>query len=81
MSKNRKSTNLVHKKGKEIFDISKHKTTGVFYIKGTDIEVPKNKLSHKKPINDKSNYDFKKPYQGQDLGDEWDDYPWSADDF
>lgn len=28
-----------------------------------------------------SAYDFEKPYQAQDLGPEWDDYAWSADDF
>lgn len=33
--------------------------------------------TNKKP----KSYDFSKPYQAQDLGDEWDDYAWSADDF
>lgn len=26
-------------------------------------------------------YDFNKPFDAQNLGDEWDDYAWSADDF
>ena len=26
-------------------------------------------------------YDFSKPYQAQDLGEEWDDYAWSGNDF
>lgn len=26
-------------------------------------------------------YDFSKPFQAQDLGDEWSDYAWSANDF
>lgn len=29
----------------------------------------------------KQGYDFSKPYQAQDLGDEWSDYAWSADDY
>ena len=29
----------------------------------------------------KVNYDFSKPSEAQDLGEEWDDYAWSADDF
>lgn len=80
MSKNRKSTNLVHKKGKEIFDISKEKATGKFFIKGTTTEVSSNKLSRKSE-NKKSNYDFNKPFQAQELGDEWSDYAWSANDY
>jgi hypothetical protein len=31
--------------------------------------------------NRRANYDFSKPYCAQGLGDEWGDYPWSADDF
>lgn len=31
--------------------------------------------------NNSSNYDFNKPFFAQNLGDEWDDYCWSADDF
>ena len=29
----------------------------------------------------KAAYDFSKPSEAQGLGDEWDDYPWSADDY
>lgn len=32
-------------------------------------------------IEKRKGYDFSKPYEAQGLGDEWDDYPWSADDF
>ena len=27
------------------------------------------------------NYDYSRPMDAQHLGDEWDDYTWSADDF
>jgi hypothetical protein len=82
MSKNRSKTGLVHKKGKETFDVSKEKATGKYFIKGTDIEVPENKLMRKKNLGaHKRNYDFSKPSQAQDLGDEWSDYAWSADDY
>jgi len=80
MSKNRKKTSLVHKKDKEIFDVSKEKSTGKYFIKNTDIEIPADKLS-KKTGNKSKNYNFNKPYQAQDLGDEWSDYAWSADDY
>lgn len=82
MSKNRTKTNLVHKKGKVFFEISKEKATGKFFIKGTNEEVPENRICRKgqEPIKI-GKYDFNKPYQAQDLGDEWDDYPWSADDY
>lgn len=29
----------------------------------------------------KSDYNFNRPFHAQELGDEWDDYVWSADDF
>jgi len=32
-------------------------------------------------IQKRQSYDFDKPYQAQDLGDEWSDYAWSANDF
>lgn len=32
-------------------------------------------------VKKESDYDFSKPFFAQDLGDEWDDYCWSADDF
>ena len=28
-----------------------------------------------------NNYNFERPMWAQDLGDEWDDYAWGADDF
>jgi hypothetical protein len=31
--------------------------------------------------NHKKSYDFSKPSQAQDLGDEWDHYAWTADDY
>lgn len=85
MSKNRKNSNLIHIKNKIVYKISKDRKTGKFFIRGTDIEVPDNKLCRPdqdpNKINKGSNYDFSKPYQAQDLGDEWSDYAWSADDF
>jgi hypothetical protein len=53
-----------------------------YYIRNTDIEVSGNKLKEK-PIKDlkKSDYNFDKPFQAQELGDEWDDYCWGANDF
>lgn len=30
---------------------------------------------------EKSNYNFNRPSWAQELGDEWDDYAWSGDDF
>jgi hypothetical protein len=79
MAKNRTKTNLVHKIGKEIHEVSKEKSTGKFFIKNTTTEIPPNKLSRK--YQSSQNYNFDKPYQAQDLGDEWSDYAWSADDF
>jgi phosphoribosylaminoimidazole carboxylase (NCAIR synthetase) len=82
MSKNRTKTKLVHKKGTEILEISREKATGKLFIKNTDIEVPENKVIHNKALrSSKSNYDFSKPSQAQDLGDEWSDYAWGANDF
>lgn len=80
MSKNRSKTGLVHIKNNETLDVSKEKATGRFFIKGTDVEVPSTQLS-KKSGKDKSSYDFSKPSQAQNLGDEWSDYAWSADDY
>lgn len=31
--------------------------------------------------NHKQSYDFDKPSMAQDLGPEWDDYAWGADDY
>lgn len=44
------------------------------YGKGWRENLP----SHEKT---RRGYDFSKPYEAQGLGDEWDHYPWSADDF
>ncbi len=85
MSKNRKKTNLIHVKNKIKHEISKDVNIGKYYIKGTDIEIPENRLcrsnQNPKKLNKTHNYDFSKPYIAQDLGDEWSDYAWSADDF
>ena len=83
MSTNRKRSNLVHIKGKQVFKLSKDKHNGVFYIRGTNIVVPDNKIRRPENLGakKKSNYDFSKPFQAQDLGSEWDDYAWSADDY
>ncbi len=81
MSKNRSKTSLVHKKDKETFEISKEKSTGKYFIKNTDIEIPSDKLCRKSGGKRSKNYDFNKPYQAQNLGDEWSDYAWIASDF
>ena len=80
MSKNRIKTNLIHKKDGNIFELSKEKISGKLFIKNTNIEVAANKVT-RKGANSKGVYDFNKPYQAQDLGDEWDDYAWSGNDF
>lgn len=38
-------------------------------------------LDNNRKTKVKSNWDFSKPMDAQDLGDEWDDYAWTADDF
>jgi hypothetical protein len=78
MSKNRSNTSLIHKVGKEIYEVSKEKGTGKLFIKNTFTEVT-GKVSHK--YESKNNYDESKPSQAQKLGDEWGDYAWSADDY
>lgn len=83
MSVNRKKSGLIHIKNKEVFKLSKEIKTGKFFIRGTDIEVPENKIC--RPNQDlkksKPSYDFSKPSQAQDLGDEWEHYAWSSDDY
>lgn len=82
MSKNRSKTNLVTKKGKNFFELSKEKATGKFFIKGTDIEVSLNRICRKGQEPTKiSKYNFDKPSFAQQLDDVWDHYAWSADDF
>lgn len=47
------------------------------------------KQSNKKPKKQRKNrsqiqrmgYDYNKPFWAQELGEEWDDYAWCADDF
>lgn len=80
MSKNRIKTNLIHKKDGNVFELSKEKISGKLFIKNTNIEVAANKVT-RKDGNSKGVYDFNKPYQAQGLGDEWDDYAWSGNDF
>lgn len=82
MGKNRSKTSLIHVKGKDTFEISKEKSTGKLFIKGSDVEIPPNKVCRKNQNPEKtSNYDYSKPYQAQELGEEWDNYAWGADDF
>ena len=80
MSKNRVKTNFVHLQGNIVHNVSREKSTGKLFIKNTIVEVT-NKVIHRNQLNKNKTYDFSKPYQAQDLGDEWDDYAWSADDF
>ena len=79
MSKNRTKTSLIHKSGNQTFEISKEKTTGKLFIKNTDTEVSPDKVM--RISKRKSNYNFSKPFQAQNLGDEWSDYAWSGSDF
>jgi hypothetical protein len=82
MSKGRRKTGLVHLKNKVEHEVRQDRTTDKFYIINTDIEVPSNRLKRKtNPGAHKRNYDFDKPYQAQDLGDEWSDYAWGGNDF
>jgi hypothetical protein len=78
----RKKTALIHIKNNEEFDVNQDKLTLKYYIRNTDIEVSGNKLKRKtnKRLK-KSDYNFDKPFQAQELGDEWDDYCWGANDF
>lgn len=41
----------------------------------------KNKEAHFTSRKNKSSYNFERPSWAQDLGDEWDHYAWSGDDF
>lgn len=79
MSKNRAKTGLIHIKNKEVFNVSKEKSTGKLFIRGTNEEVSENQV--KRNHSGSSNYDFNKPSQAQHLGDEWDDYAWSQSDY
>lgn len=82
MSKNRVKTNLIHVKNKVTHEISREKKTGKLFIKNTDIEVRPDRVCRKEQNPKKlKSYDFSKPYQAQDLGDEWSDYAWTANNF
>ena len=79
MAKNRTKTNLVHNSNGEQHRVSREKATGKLFIHNTTTEVPSNQVS--KQGGNSSGYDFSKPSQAQDLGDEWSDYAWSGDDY
>lgn len=83
MGKNRVTSALVHVKNKKVYPISKEKATGKFFIRGTNTEVPENRLCRKgqNPEKMQNNYNFAKPSQAQGLGDEWEHYAWGADDY
>lgn len=81
MSKTRNKTSLIHIKDGVKHEVSKEKKTGKLFIKTTDIEVAPNQVCRKNNSAKSDNYDFSKPYQAQELGDEWSDYAWSADDY
>lgn len=46
---------------------------------GDDKKTNNSYSSNNSSNND--NYDYSRPMDAQHLGDEWDDYTWSADDF
>jgi len=81
MANNRVKSGLVHIKGKQVFDVSKEKETGKLFIKNTFTEVPTNQVTKKNGSTNNKSYDFNKPSQSQNLGDEWSDYAWSGNDF
>ena len=83
MAKSRIKTNMIHIKNGEEFDVTKNKKTGVLYIKGTDQELERNqvRIRYNSHQHYKKDYDFNKPSFAQELGDEWDYYAWTADDF
>lgn len=83
MGKNRVKSGLVHIKNKVEYKISKEKSTGKFYIRGTQEEIPENRLCRpgQKPEARQKNYNFMRPIDAQNLGEEWDHYAWSADDY
>lgn len=79
----RSKTNKVHwdDQGKK-HEVSKQKGEDRYFIKNTDVEVTgKVSLPNTGRGNKRSNYNFQRPSDAQHLGDEWDDYAWSADDF
>lgn len=83
----RKKSKLVHiDKDGVTHEVSKEVGTNKFFIKNTDIDVtgrvtqPKY-IKNGKVAKAKENYDFSKPMDAQDLGDEWDDYAWGGSDF
>jgi len=85
MSKNRQKSGLIHIKDGIALEVSKAVKTGKYFIKNTFEEVQRNQLKPKnhigKKVFRKSNYNFSKPHQAQNLGDEWDHYAWGADDY
>lgn len=83
MGKNRSKSGLVHIKNKVEYKVSKEKATGKFFIRGTNTEVPINRLCRpgQKPEARQNNYNFAKPSDAQDLGDEWDHFAWTESDY
>ncbi len=79
MAKNRIKTNLIHFKDGNQFEVSREKSSGKLFIKNTEIEVT-GKVIRNNQKKTKA-YDFNKPSWAQELGDEWDDYAWSGNDF
>ena len=77
----RRKTNKVHfdKNGVK-HEVSREIGTDKMFIKNTNIEVT-GKVTSRKNNSVPKGYDFSKPFMAQDLGDEWDDYAWSGDDF
>lgn len=79
MAKNRVKTNLLHFKDGNQYEVMREKSSGKLFIKNTEIEVT-GKVIRNNQQKTKA-YDFNKPFDVQDLGDEWDDYAWSGKDF
>ena len=79
MAKNRVKTKLLHFKDGNQYEVMREKSSGKLFIKNTEIEVM-GKVIRNNQQKIKA-YDFNKPFDAQDLGDEWDDYAWSGKDF
>lgn len=63
-------------------DCKKPRKPCKYKLKSGAVVFGKTLKKHAKKDGDKNtDYNFNRPFWAQDLGDEWDDYCWSADDF
>lgn len=76
----RKKTNLFHIRDKEKHEVTREVGTNKLFIKGTDKEVKPNQVCKQRNIKESPTTSNQRPFVHEDLGDEWDDYAWTADD-